>query len=442
MAKILVADDEASMRQLLSLILKKEGHEIGLANDGREAWELFQKESWDLVIEDLRMPLLDGIGLLKKIKDTSPSVPVIVITAFSNWKNAVEAMRLGAFDYIRKPFDNRNIREVISRALESIQRGTKEEEPFVQRIVGNSPKLRHLLERVKEVAKTDATILIQGESGTGKELIASIIHYYSTRSQGPLIFVNCGSFTETLLESELFGHRKGAFTGANADKKGYLELAEGGTLVLDEIGEMDLSTQVKFLRVIENREFMPLGGNKPIRINIRFIGSTNRDLKEEVEKGRFRLDLFYRLNVIPLELPPLRERKEDIPLLVGHFLAKYSQKMGKNITRLSERALEILKKYDWPGNVRELENVIQRSVAFAQSDEIEEIELLGTSHPSQREVIIPPEGIDLEKILEDIEKKYIQEALNQTEGHITQAAKLLGISFRSLRYKLKKYNLS
>lgn len=441
MAKILVADDEKSMRTLLSMILKKEGHEVLLGAHGREAWEICQQGKPDVVIHDLRMPEMDGISLLKHIKGLHPSLPVIVITAFSNWENAVEAMRLGAFDYIRKPFDNDNIRAVVSRALQKPPSKGASTDNFTNRIIGNTSVLAEILDSVKRVAPTDATVLIQGESGTGKELIGSALHYNSLRAGGPFIVINCGAFTESLLESELFGHRKGAFTGALADKKGYLELAQGGTLMLDEIGEMSLATQVKFLRVIENREFFPVGSQSPLRVNVRFIGCTNRDLAQEVEDSRFRMDLYYRLNVIPVLLPPLRERKEDIPLLVGHFLAKYSEKMKKNITSLSQDALSTLYEYDWPGNVRELENIIQRSVAFSTGDTIEKIELLGGK---KRDVSldIPPEGMDLEKKIEELEKKYIQIALEKTQGHITKAAELLNLSFRSLRYKLKKYNLN
>ena len=444
MANILVAEDEQSVQLLLRHILEKAGHQVFTASDGVEAWELFQDESIELVIQDIRMPRMDGLVLLERIKQHSPEVPVVVITAFSNWQYAVDAMRLGAFDYIKKPFDNNDIRGVVERALQVSKLSTRGvSEPFTADIVGDSPPIRSLLGRIKEVARTDATVLIQGESGTGKELAASAIHYNSARAEGPFLIVNCGAFSETLLESELFGHRKGAFTGAYKDKRGYLELAHGGTLVLDEIGELPAATQVKFLRVIEKREFMPLGSDTPQKADIRFIGCTNRDLQEEVEKGNFRLDLFYRLNVIPLQIPPLRDRREDIPLLVGHFLAKYSQKMGKQVSSISDEVLQMLCDYHWPGNVRELENVIQRAVAFSSGDRIESVDLLGQPKSKKKswEIAIPPEGIQLEQILEDLEKAYLQEALKKTEGNVTQAAKLLGLTFRSMRYKIQKYGL-
>ena len=438
MAKILVVDDEANMRTLLGMILRKEGHQVIFGENGLKGWEVFQKENPDVVIQDIRMPQMGGIELLKKIKEVSPQTPVVVITAYSDWENAVEAMRLGAFDYIKKPFDNQNIRDVVSRAVSFFQmeKGKKENFPA---IIGNSESLRKVLQTVELVAPTDATVLIYGESGTGKELIARALHLNSPRANAPFLVINCGALTESLLESELFGYKKGAFTGAIADKKGYLELAEGGTLVLDEVSEMEFSIQVKFLRALEQREFIPLGGNKAVKTNVRFIACTNRDLEEEVKKGRFREDLYYRLNVIPIYLPPLRERREDIPLLVGHFIAKYSKRMNKPVQTISKEALEKLCAYDWPGNVRELENVIQRAVALARGQEIEEVNL--GSLRRELSFDLPPEGIDLERELEEIEKAYILKALERTEGNITKAAKLLGITFRSLRYKIQKFGI-
>jgi len=313
----------------------------------------------------------------------------------------------------------------------------------VREIVGSSPAMQKMLATVRRIAATDSTVIIQGESGTGKELIARALHYNSMRSRETFIAVNCGAFTETLLESEMFGHVRGAFTGAVYDKKGLFEIAHKGTLFLDEVAEMSPATQVKLLRVLENRQFIPVGGTSSIQVDIRFITATNRDLQEDVANGRFREDLYYRLNVIPLNIPPLRERKEDIPMLAGHFLAAYSKNMKKNVTSISDNAKSQLLQHKWPGNVRELENVIQRAVALCDAETIDSFGLLETREraPSATGIHLTDAGIDLEKVIEDIERDYIKRALEITRGHINQAADVLGISYRSLRYKMKKLGI-
>lgn len=437
---ILIADDEDSMRLLLSFVFKNEGYQMHFAENGKKALEICEKFPIDVVIQDLKMPEMDGIELIKRLKQRHPKLPVIIITAFSNWENAVEAMRLGAFDYIKKPFDNDNIRAIVKKALQFSKHTAEFEEKF--QIIGSSPAIRKVLEIAKTVAPTDTTVLIQGENGTGKDMIASALHANSLRADGPFIAVNCGAFaSDNLLKSELFGHVRGAYTGAISDKKGYLELANKGTLFLDEIGEMNLTTQVLFLRVIEERSFLPLGGTTPKKTDVRFIAATNRNLEKEVHAGRFRQDLFYRLNVIPIYLPPLRERKEDIPLLVGHFLAKHCKKIGKPPMRISENALETLMNYHWPGNIRELDHVIQRAVLLNHGERIEKIHLSSSYQPKEK-IQLPPSGIHLEKKLEEIEKQYIQAALETTHGHITKAGELLHLSLRQIRYKIQKYNLS
>ncbi|HVY62781.1 MAG TPA: sigma-54 dependent transcriptional regulator, partial [Planctomycetota bacterium] len=379
MAHILVVDDELSMREFLAIILKKVGHRVSTAGDGAAGLALFEKDPADLVIHDLKMPGMSGIELLQRLKARAPEVPVVVITAFATWDNTVEAMRLGAYDYVKKPFNNDEIREVVERALTHRQiRGRASERPELpemRELVGNSPKMREALDVAQRVAATEATVLLEGESGTGKELFARMVHFYSARAAEPFITVNCGAFPESLLESELFGHMKGSFTGAHADKKGLLQLADGGTFFLDEVGELPLAMQVRFLRVLEERQFYPVGGSKPLRVDVRFVCATNRDLAEEVRRGNFRSDLFFRINVVPIRLPPLRERTGDVPLLAGYFVRKYAKALGREITGIAPAAQEKLARYPWPGNVRELENAIQRAIALARGNVIEDIQV-------------------------------------------------------------------
>ncbi len=445
-ARVLVVDDEPSMLEMMEIVLAKQNCEITTTPDPLEALSLLEQRDFDVVVQDLKMPKMDGLELLEKIKSLKPRLPVIIITAFSTWDNAVEAMRLGAFDYIKKPFDTDNIRAVVSRAAQqkrALEDTTGLSLIDVREIVGSSPAMQKMLATVRRVAATDSTVIIQGESGTGKELIARALHYNSMRSKDAFIALNCGAFTETLLLSELFGHVRGAFTGAISDKKGLFEIAHEGTLFLDEVAEMSPATQVKLLRVLEDRQFMPVGGTTPRQVDIRLIAATNSNLEDEVASGRFREDLYYRLNVIPLNIPPLRERKEDIPLLAGHFLATYSSNMRKTVTSISDKAKSQLLQHDWPGNVRELENVIQRAVTFCDGETIENFDLPRTrqTQPAAADIYLPDTGIDLEKEVEELERKYIVRALEMTHGHSTLAADVLGITFRSLRYKMKKLGI-
>jgi len=458
-ARVLIVDDEEGMRDYLSVVLRKAGFDTVEAGDGLDACEVLAKESFDVVLEDLNMPRLDGLGLLRRVRDDHPDVAVVIMTAFSTWETAVEAMRLGAFNYIRKPFDNEEIRSIVKRAAEVVQalRARRvDDEPFVYRqIIGNSPGIRQVQDLVRRVAPTDSTVCVQGESGTGKELVARALHHLSSRRHGPFIAVNCAAFTESLLESELFGHVRGAFTGAVVDKRGLFEAAGGGTLFLDEIAEMGKPLQTKMLRTLEEREVRPVGAVESVKIDVRVVAATNRNIADEVARGNFREDLFYRLNVIPLMLPPLRERKGDIPFLVGHFLGKYATSMNKHVTGITREAMDTLFAHDWPGNIRELENTMQRAVALAPGPEISPAELIDRSALSPRPVVVeraaapasdpatllPPGGLRLEDHLDAIEKSIILEALRRTDSVVTRAADLLHIDVRALRYRIKKLDL-
>ncbi|MEW6358849.1 MAG: sigma-54 dependent transcriptional regulator [Planctomycetota bacterium] len=450
--RLLIVDDEKSLRTTLSIILKKEGYETEAAADGAEALSVFREKPADVVLVDLNMPNMDGIALLKELKDLDPHILVIIMTAFSTWDSAVTAMRLGAYDYIKKPFDNENMKAIVGRAmsqthlLRSRQKAGDTHQRPISMVVGNTARMQEICDTVRRIAPTDSTVLILGESGTGKELIARLVHFSSLRAHGNFITVSCGAFPESLLESELFGHVKGAFTSAFADKKGLLEVADGGTFFLDEVGELSPPMQVKLLRVLEEREFKPVGSTETKRVDVRFITATNRNLEEEVEQGNFREDLFFRLNVIPITLPPLKDRKQDIPLLAGHFLARYGKAMNKEITSITSEAMQALLAHDWPGNIRELENTIQRAVALARGDSI-----LLTDLPAKLQVSrepegwqmreIPSEGLNLEEEMGKIEKLFIQSALEKANWNMTRAAELLGLTFRSVRYKVEKYDI-
>jgi DNA-binding NtrC family response regulator len=448
--RILVVDDEENMRGVLRILLEKDGHEVATAGSGEEALELFEARVFDLVLQDIKMPGMDGLELLRRLKERDDRALVVVMTAFSTWDTAVEAMRLGAYGYIRKPFDNDEVRTLVQRALTQKHLfaqadGTIHTE--APRVIGSTPQMQEIFSLIKRVAPTDSTVVIQGESGTGKELVARLVHMHSLRAQNPLITVNCGAFTETLLESELFGHVRGAFTGAVTDKKGLLEVADGGTFFLDELGEMSLPTQVRFLRLLENREFLPVGGTETRKVDVRFLTATNRDLEAMVDRGEFREDLFYRLNVIPVHIPPLRERKDDIPLLAGHFLARYAERQSKHVTGFSPEALAYMQELDWPGNIRELENTVQRAVTLCSGEQISRAEI-ATNRPRTggraEPVAEAPafgEDFDLESALAEQERRYIRQALEQAEGNMTRAAELLGISFRQIRYKIKKLKI-
>lgn len=450
---ILVVDDDIDQASLMKKILSREGYVVISASSGKTALELSAQNPVDLMITDLRMPEMDGLELFKAIKRIRPDILVIIITAYATVENAVEAMKEGVYDYLTKPLKMEELKLTVKKALETkmlrdeniyLRKELEERFSFGQ-IIGKSKKMQEIYEIIENVSQTDATVMIYGESGTGKELVARAIHYSGKRKDKPFIAVSCSAFPETLLESELFGYEKGAFTGAYARKPGRFELADGGTLFLDEVGEIKPDIQVKLLRVLQDKAFERLGGKETIRVDVRIIAATNKDLRKEVEAGRFREDLFYRLNVIPIHLPPLRERKEDIPLLVEHFLKMYSEKNGKDVRRISPEAMKALIDYPWPGNVRELENIIERMVILGTGDEItlshipDEIRNWATAKvPTDPEIFdIPDDGISLE----DVEKKLIIKAMAKANGNQVKAAKLLGITRRTLQYRLKKYGI-
>jgi two-component system response regulator PilR (NtrC family) len=451
-----VADDEQSMREFLDIMLKKEGYKVSLASNGEEVVKLIDNDLFDLVLMDIRMPKLDGISALKKIKSTAPETVVIMITAYASADTAIKAMKEGAYDYITKPFKVEEIKLIIKNALE--KKNLQKENILLKQVVrdryhfgniiGQSPKMMALYDLLEKVSPTKTNILIAGESGTGKELVAKAIHYNSVRKEKPFVTLNCGAIPESLIESELFGHMKGAFTDAIATKKGLFEVADEGTIFLDEISELPLLMQVKLLRVLQDKEFKRVGGTEDIRVDVRIISATNKDLEEAVKEKHFREDLFYRLNVIQIKLPPLRDRKEDIPILAGHFLKKYSEELNKNILKTSPEALQILLNYEYPGNVRELQNIIERAVALESGQELTVHNLSSylSEQPFLRkgpiDIEIPNEGIDLEKMVEDLERTLLLKALDKTKGIKKKAAELLRINFRSMRYRLEKYGLN
>ena len=454
--KILVADDEKSMREFLDIMLKKEGYKVTLASNGEEVMKLIEKDIFDLALVDIRMPRQDGISALKRIKSISPETVVIVITAYASADTAIKAMKEGAYDYITKPFKIDEIKLIIQNALEKkplqkenlLLKQVVRDRYHFENIIGQSSRMLGLYDLLEKVAPTKTNILITGESGTGKELAAKAIHYNSPRKDKPFVTLNCGAIPESLIESELFGHMRGAFTDAISTKKGLFEVADEGTIFLDEISELPLMMQVKLLRVLQDREFKRVGGTEDIRVDVRIISATNKDLEGAVREKQFREDLFYRLNVIQIRIPSLRERKEDIPSLTGHFLKKYSEELGKQISQASPEALRILIQYDYPGNVRELQNIIERAVALETSQELTvqnlssyiEEQLPGKKRPLDLE--IPSEGVDLEKIVEDVERTLLLKALDRTKGIKKKAAELLHINFRSMRYRLEKYGLN
>ena len=460
--KLLIVDDDSSLREFLEIFLAKEGYKVDSAETGQEALEKVKNSSYSLVITDVRMPGMDGVELLKRLKSLDANLPVILITAFASLDAAVDAMKEGAWDYLTKPFKIEELREVIENALSSRQ-DTSGFKPLDNReriykldnMVASSPAMLKIFQLVQRIASTPSSVLITGESGTGKELVARAIHNLSDRADKPFVAVNCGGIPENLLESELFGHKKGAFTGADRDKLGLFALADKGTIFLDEIGELPQTLQVKLLRVVQQRSFTPIGGTEPISVDCRIIAATNRNLEQEVMEGNFREDLYYRLNVIHIRMPPLRERKEDIPLLVQYFLDKYSKLHNKQVQGISNFALQALMEYPFPGNVRELENIIERSVALSSSSLIlpESLYIAKRKHreefdsSSQEETSdplncdIPEEGIDLDGYLAEIEKRLLMKALEKTRGKKKEAAKLLKINFRSFRYRLSKYNI-
>jgi two-component system response regulator PilR (NtrC family) len=444
---ILVVDDERSMREILEIFLKSEGYGVSVADNGKSALEVMKNDFFDLIITDMKMPKVGGLELLRNVKEISPETIVVIITAFGTTESAVEAMKLGAYDYITKPFQMDDIRLVVKNALEKqkLQKDVsilKEQlkTPSLENIIGQGPAMKELFSITAKTAESNANVLITGESGTGKELVAKAIHSLSPRKDQHFVAINCAAIPEGLLESELFGYMKGAFTGAAANKQGLFELANEGTLFLDEIGEMPLSLQAKLLRIIEDRTFRRVGGVSDIKVDVRIISATNRDIKALAEKGQFREDLYFRLNVLSVKIPPLRERGDDIPLLVDYFLKKFAGDKKK----FSQDAIEMLKNYQWKGNVRELENIIERVVLLCDRDVIgvEQLpEEIKSDSTSTKEVTVPRGGIDVENIMEEMEKAYLLKALAQTNGVKTEAAKLLNLTFRSFRHKLKKYGI-
>ncbi len=443
METILVVDDEKNYLVVLEALLSEEGYEVLTTLNPSEALEIINHVDLDLVITDMKMPEMDGIVLLEKIKQIDSNLPVMMMTAYGTIEKAVKAMKKGAFDYITKPFENEELKLSIRKAT-NMYHLLKENKRLAQalysqyqfgNIIGKNKEMRAIFELIRKVASTKATVLITGESGTGKELVAKAIHYNSPRKNRPFVSVNCGALAETLLESELFGHERGSFTGAIGMRKGRFELAHGGTLFLDEVSEMSPALQVKLLRVSQEKEFERVGGTKTIKVDVRIIAASNQDLKESIKKGIFREDLYYRLNVVHIHLPPLRERTEDIPLLVAHFLGKYTKEMEKRDIKVSERAFHRIYEYPWPGNVRELENAIERAVVLCEQGTIEAYHL-----PETLKDLSP--GIKLPEALEKIEMQLIKQALVRTNYVQARAARLLGITKSLLQYKMKKYNLS
>jgi two-component system response regulator PilR (NtrC family) len=458
--RILVVDDERSMRELLNIVLKREGYAVLLAENGQSALAILEREPIDVLISDIKMPDMSGVDVLREAKRLDADLVGIMVTAFASTETAVEALRLGAYDYISKPFDVEELKAKVRNAIE--RRTLRQENVLLKRalrtassfasIVGRSRVMQALFDLIETVAPTNSTILVSGESGTGKELVARAIHVHSLRRDHPFVALNCGALPETLLESELFGHMRGAFTGAATTKKGLIETASHGTVFLDEISEMSPLMQVKLLRVLQERRFRRLGGTDEIAADIRIITATNRDLPKLIADGRFREDLFYRINVIPVTLPPLRERREDIPLLADHFLGRFAEQMGKRIEGVSPDAARSLEAYDWPGNVRQLENVIERAVALERSTSIQVQSLPAevcqpVDAPVHAEAVVapssdlPPDGVDLPKHLEAQEREFVQQALRQSAGRHDRAARLLGLTPRQFRYLLDKYQL-
>jgi DNA-binding NtrC family response regulator len=453
MANLLIVDDEQSMRQLLTLVFGREGHKVRAAENGRRAMELLRAEPVELIISDVKMPDMGGIELLRAARELLPDVALVLMTAFATVDTAREAFKLGADDFIQKPFDIDELKLIVSKALEK-QTLVKENQAFkrAQRdrgnlgnIIGRSERMKAVYQMIETVAEVSSTVLVTGESGTGKELVARAIHDLSPRRDKPFVSINCGAFTETLLESELFGYVKGSFTGATANRKGLFEAASKGTIFLDEIGEMSPAMQVKLLRVLQERKVRPVGAHEESEIESRVIAATNRDLAAMVKEGNFREDLFYRISVIPIELPPLRERSEDIADLAEHFVRKFCAQQARDLT-LNEKALQLLEAYAWPGNVRELEHTIERAVALERTSEILPDRLpeqITNYNPARiaADSGLPEAGLNIVAHLDQLEKTYVLEALRRTGGNQTRAAELLQLSVRSLRHLLDKHGI-
>lgn len=460
MSKLLIVDDEQGIRQLLTLVFTRAGHQVLSAENGKRALALLHEQPADLIISDVKMPDMGGIELLRAARALSPDVAIVMMTAFATVETAREAFKLGADDFIQKPFDVDELKLIVERELKKLALKRENESLKIENealikgqrargslenIIGRSPRMQAVYQMIETVAAVQSTVLVTGESGTGKELVARAIHNLSPRAEKPFVSINCGAFTETLLESELFGYMKGAFTGATANRKGLFEAADKGTIFLDEIGEMSPAMQVKLLRVLQERKVRPVGAHDEMEVNARVIAATNRDLAAMVKAGTFREDLFYRISVIPIELPPLREKREDISELVEHFAQKYCAQANRALT-VSPKAMELLEQYAWPGNVRELEHTIERAVALERTDAIQPERLpeqITNYNPARvaSALDLPDEGLNLVAHLDQLEKTYLLEALHRTGGNQTRAAELLQLSVRSLRHLLDKHGI-
>ncbi len=453
MAKILVVDDDQGIRELLEILLAGEGHEVVGVQDAIRALNICRKKGFELIITDLKMPRMDGLEFIKAVKEILPDAMFILVTAFASGETALAAMNLGVYDYIEKGFDVEDFKKVVACALE--KKGLNREElQFIRDVeenvsfggmIGKNREMLKVYSTVRKVADNRANVLVLGESGTGKELVARAIHQHSPRKTKPFVVINCGGIPETLLESELFGHMKGAFTGANQDKPGLFEVASGGTIFLDEIGELSLALQVKLLRVVEEKSFRRIAGTEDIKVDVRIISATNKDLLEKVGQGTFREDLYYRLNVIPIRIPPLRERKDDLPVLAEYFINKYARELGKEIKTISSYAMELLMEYPFPGNVRELAHIIERSIALESSKIIlPDSMLLSASAFETKEKAAPEiaeEGLDLNDELARYERSLVEQALQKTRNSKTKAAQLLKVSYDSLNYRIDKLGI-
>ena len=449
-ATILTIDDDDMIRSFFSGLLEEEGYEVLSAATGTRGEALLRQKPVDVVLLDLRLPDMDGLTILRRIKQQDLNVHVIVLTAYSAVPSAVEAMKLGAYDYVDKPTDASKLKLIMQREIERL--GQKSGGYPQGWIVGESEEMRRIAKLVRKVAQGKATVLLQGESGTGKEVVAHAIHRQGPRADKPFTVINCAAIPEDLLESELFGFEEGAFTGAKRRKKGLLEVADEGTLFLDEIGEMAPKMQAKILRVLETRMLRRVGGTSDVKVDVRFIAASNRDLKEAVKNGTFREDLFYRLGVVVIDLPPLRERIQDLELFVPAFIDEFNRSMGRRITGVSSNALELMRRYTWPGNIRELRNVIERAMVLCEGEEIQPAHLpaelsdsygtLSRARPSASRPDLPPDGVSLENVVTDLERRFVEQALERTDGNQTEAAELLSISRDQLRYRMEKYGLT
>jgi DNA-binding NtrC family response regulator len=448
--RILIVDDEEGMRRLLGRILTREGYDTTTAANGAEALRLVASERFDLVVTDIKMPEMDGLQLLQEIREYEPSLPVIVITAYGTIENAVQALRAGAYDYIAKPFETDEIKLTVAKVLERERLLAEnrylheqlEDRYAFSGIIGNSPAMQEVYDMASSVAASNANVLVTGESGTGKELLARSIHFSSPRKDKPFVVLNCAALSEGVLESELFGHEKGAFSGALDTRKGRFERADQGTLFIDEVAEMSMAAQVKLLRVIQEHEFERVGGNKTISVDVRIVAATNKVLEEQVKEGKFREDLYYRLNVVNINVPPLRSRREDVEALTRHFIDKYAAETGKKIDDIAPRALSCLLAHDWPGNVRELQNAIERAVVLSKSAVLTPRDFpQGLQGDDQICLQLPEKGGSLTEILEDLERQLIIQTLQREDGSQTRAAATLGIKRTTLRYKMEKYGM-